>query len=321
METILTSKITAKWAGLSLLKFLSTRFKYHTESEWRRLISEGKVRVNDAIARPDDVLSNGDSVSYAVVLKEPPVNSNIRIVHDDEFFVVASKPPNLPSHADGNFITHTFIYILNQMICAKNARPYKLINRLDRETSGLIIASNNVSAHKNLARQLEAGQVHKEYIAVVRGEIRENTFTVDGPIVSDTQSKISIRRKVGMKGMDGVRTAVTSFEVIERLEGYTVLRCIPKSGKTAQIRVHLAHAGYPLAGDKLYGQSDEEFLEYVSRVRAGNYETLPWMDAPRQMLHAFELSFAHPISGELLRYSDPLPEDIRAFIEEKRIAR
>ncbi len=319
METILFSKITSKWAGLSLLNFLSTRFRYHTESEWRRLIFEGKVRVNDAIANPDDVLSNGDSVSYAVVLKEPPVDSNIRIVHADEFFVVASKPPNLPSHADGNFITHTFIYMLNQMMRAENCRPYKLINRLDRETSGLIVASNNPLAHKNLARQFEAGQVHKEYIAVARGEIRENSFTVDGPIVPDAQSTISIRRKVEINPMENRRVAITFFEVIERLNGYTMLRCIPKSGKTAQIRVHLAHAGFPLAGDKLYGRSDEEFLEYVSRVRAGNYETLPWMDAPRQMLHAHRIMFVHPSINMTVEYIDPIPDDMKLFIEERRI--
>lgn len=320
METTLTTKITASWVGKSLIWFLCTRFKYHTESEWRTLISDGKVLVNTAFAKPDAVLSLGDIVSYRVVLCEPPVNTDIKIVSADEYFLVASKPANLPSHADGNFIKHTFVYVLNEMMRTKgNHTPYKLINRLDRETSGLIVASNNQSAHKNIARQFETGQVYKEYIAVTRGEVLKDSFIADGPIVPDADSSISIRRKVGIRGMDSTRSAVTSFEVIERLRGYTLVRCIPKSGKTAQIRVHLAHAGYPLAGDKLYGRSDEEFLEYVGRVRKGDYQMLPWMDAPRQLLHAHRLIFIHPATHRIVEYVDPIPADMQLFIEDRRI--
>lgn len=319
METTLTSKISASWAGKSLIQFLAVRFKYHSESEWRDLISEGKVLINDNRTIPDAILALGDVVSYRVVLREPPVNSNIRIVYEDECLLVASKPPNLPSHADGNFITHTFIYLLNEMMRGKKCPPYKLVNRLDRETSGLIVASNDPESHKNLARQFETGKVHKEYLAVARGVIEKSTFTVDGPIIPDKNSKISIRRTVGEKGEAGARAAATSFEVIEKLRGYTLVRCIPESGRTAQIRVHLAHIGHPLAGDKLYGRSDEEFLEYVAHVRAGNYELLPWMDAPRQMLHAHRLVVTHPKKDVQMEFSDPLPADMVSFIEEREI--
>lgn len=317
METTLSSKITPLYAGKKLIDFLSSRFKYHSQIEWRNLILEGKVMLNNEPAAPEAILSIGDIVSYHVILNEPPVNTNIRIVYEDEYFVIASKPANLPSHADGNFITHTFVYLLNEMMGKQHA-PYKLVNRLDRETSGLIVASNNSDAHKNLSRQFETSKVQKEYIAIVRGEIDQDNFIVDGPIVSDPHSRISIRRAVGISGSPGAREAKTVFEVIERLCGYTVVRCIPQSGRTAQIRVHLAHAGYPLAGDKLYGRSDDEFLEYVARVRSGNYDLLPWMDAPRHMLHAHRLSFNHPAHGMPVSFTDPLPEDMQLFVEEKR---
>ncbi len=320
METVLTSKISSSWAGISLLQFLSTRFKYHSEREWIALIYSGKVLINENRARPESMLARGDVVSYHVVLREPPANTNIQIVYEDEYLLAASKPPNLPSHADGNFITHTFIYILNEMMRAKgNCIPYKLVNRLDRETSGLILASNNPAAHKNLSRQFETGQVRKEYIAVARGVVHEDSFSVEGTIVPDSESRISIRRKVGITGGCGKHPVVTSFEVIERLRGYTLIRCIPGSGKTAQIRVHLAYAGFPLAGDKLYGRSDEEFLEYVARVRAGNYESPEWLDAPRHMLHAHRLVVLHPGKHVEMEFADPLPDDMASFIQAQQI--
>jgi RluA family pseudouridine synthase len=319
METILESKISPAWSDTTLIVFLSSRFKYHSESEWQKLIFEEKVLLNNNPARSDTVLRVGDVVSYHVVLREPPVNTDIRIVYEDDELLVASKPPNLPSHADGNFITHTCIYLLNQMMREKAMRqPLKLVNRLDRETSGLIVASKNRRAHKDLARQFEAGKVHKEYIAIARGEMLETSFEVDGLIVPDSKSKISIRRMVGEKGTPHARESKTSFEVLESLCGYTVVRCIPHTGRTAQIRVHLAHRGYPLAGDKLYGRSDEEFLDYVSRVRAGNFEPLSWMDAPRQMLHAHRLIFLHPASGKEVACEDPLPDDMQKFIKLHR---
>ncbi|MCX7678617.1 MAG: RluA family pseudouridine synthase [Spirochaetes bacterium] len=318
METILKTRIAPSWAHMRLIQFLSLRFRYHSESEWKLLIHEGKVLVNNSSVSPDFILSVGDVVSYRVSLREPPVDKHIRIVYEDEYFLVASKPPNLPSHADGNFITHTFIYLLNEMMKSHSRKnPYKLVNRLDRETSGLIVATNNPEAHKDIARQFELGKVYKEYIAIARGEILNDTFTINGPIIPDAKSKISIRRTVGEKSK-GVRDAITSFEVIERLSGYTVVRCIPQSGKTSQIRVHISHAGHPLAGDKLYGHSDDEFLEYVTMVRKGNYLPLPWMDAMRHMLHAYKLSFVHPKDRTLKEFVDPIPEDMVQFIEKHK---
>lgn len=317
METTLITKITTKWAKISLVQFLSTRFKYHTEDEWKELIFRGKVLVNNSLAHPDYVLSVGDLVLYQVLLREPPVNKNIRIVYRDEYFLVASKPPNLPSHADGNFITHTFIYLLNEML-KTNKQPYKLVNRLDRETSGIIVASNNMKAHKEIARQFEKGEVYKEYIAIVRGEINEDEFAIEGDIVPDINSKISIRRTVAPHNAEKPTKVVTMVQLIERLQGYTVVRCIPKGGKTAQIRVHLAHAGYPLAGDKLYGRSDEEFLEYVSMVRNGVYKYLSWMDAYRHMLHAQKLSFVHPHTHRAVEFIDPLPDDMLKFVQKHK---
>ena len=204
------------------------------------------------------------------------------------------------------------------MAAAGHGGPVKLVHRLDRETSGIMVVGKTDSAHRILVKQFEEGSVEKEYRAVVRGAVAEDIFEVGGAIGPDGGSAVSIRKKVVPEGTPGSRTAFTRFEVIERYAGATLLRCLPATGRTNQIRVHLAHAGYPLAGDKLYGRSDDQFLEFVRRARQGLFNPLPWMEAPRHLLHAGRLSFSHPVTGERVSFECPMPDDMKLFIEKNR---
>ena len=318
-ETTLASRITQNNAGQRLIDFLCSRFKYHGREEWEKLIGSGKAAVNGKSSVPGYVLKKNDTVSYTVVLREPPVDPDIRIIHEEASFLVACKTGNLPSHADGNFIKNTFIYILRQKMKAGGYDgPVKLVHRLDRETSGIMVVGKTDDAHRTLVRQFEEGLVEKEYLAVCRGIIADDIFTVGGAIATDTESSISIRKKVVAEGTAGSRAALTRFEVIERFAGSTLVRCIPATGRTNQIRVHLAHAGHPLAGDKLYGRTDEQFLDFVRNARGGNFDPLPWMDAPRHLLHAAKLSFNHPLAGERVTFEYPMPDDMRSYIENAR---
>ncbi len=317
--TTLSSVIKKQNEGIRLIDFLCSRFKYHKREDWEKLIGDGSLRVNTNASSPGYILKNKDIVTYSVVLHEPPVDSNIRIIHDEDAFLVAFKPGNLPSHADGNFIKNTFIYLLKNMIaCQGYHGPVKLVHRLDRETSGIILAAKQKESHNILIHQFEAGTVEKEYIAISRGIIQKNSLIVNGAISMDIKSKISIRRRVVPDGTPGSLTAVTRFEVIERLNDYTLLRCLPATGRTNQIRVHLDHIGHPLAGDKLYGRSDEQFLEFVRNARNGIYKPLSWMDANRHMLHASKLAFLHPVTGKRVSFQSPVPEDMLCFIEKAR---
>lgn len=315
-ETILTSRITQNHAGQRLIDYLCSRFRYHGREEWIAIIGQGKASVNGKPSSPDCVLKKNDTVSYAVVLREPPVDRGIEILHEEGSFLVAGKPGNLPSHADGNFIKNTFIYILRErMKAAGYDGPVKLVHRLDRETSGLLVVGKTDDAHRDLVRQFEEGTVGKEYMAVARGVIAEDSFEVSGAIAPDAESAISIRKKVVPEKTPGSRAASTRFKVIERFAGATLVRCIPATGRTNQIRVHLAHAGHPLVGDKLYGRTDEQFLEFVRNARAGNYGPLPWMDARRHLLHASKLSFDHPVTGLRVMFECPVPDDMWVYIE------
>jgi 23S rRNA pseudouridine1911/1915/1917 synthase len=318
-ETTLSSRISSGHAGLRLIEFLSSRFKYHTREEWSCIILRGSVTVNGAASEPDYTLKKNDTVAYTVVLREPPVDPAIRIIHEEDTFLVAYKPGNLPSHADGNFIKNTFIYILRGSMAARGYRgPVKLVHRLDRETSGIMVVGKSDDAHRNLVRQFEEGAVEKEYLAVARGVIEESIFEVNGAIIPDADSAVSIRKKVVPVSTPGSRHASTRFEVIERLRCATLLRCLPATGRTNQIRVHLSHAGHPLVGDKLYGRTDGQFLEFVRRAREGDFGPLPWMDAPRHLLHASRLCFKHPATGVSVSFESHMPDDMRLYIEKNR---
>jgi 23S rRNA pseudouridine1911/1915/1917 synthase len=284
------------------------------------MIGLGKVTVNGKTTEAEHLLKKDDIVSYSDVLREPPVDSNIQVLHEEETFLVASKPGNLPSHSVGKYIRNTFIFLLRQRMAGKGFQgTIHLAHRLDRETSGIIVAAKTAIAHRSLLRQFEAGTVKKEYIAVARGIINHDSFEVKGFLVPDRDSCISIRKKVVFDDAAGSKYSDTAFDVMERLASSTMVRCRPVTGRTNQIRVHLKHAGHPLVGDKLYGRTDDEFLAFVRNVRAGNYDLLPWLEAPRHLLHASRLVINHPISGEVLAFDAPLPEDMRSFIRTNRL--
>jgi RluA family pseudouridine synthase len=318
-ETRLSLRITSLFAGRSLLDFHTQRFKYQTTEEWELEIGRGKVTVNGKSSSVDYLLKIDDIVAYSFVHTEPPVDINLQIMHEEETFLVANKPGNLPSHSDGKYIRNTLIFLLRQRLADKGfLGALHLAHRLDRETSGIIVAAKTKSAHQSLLRQFEARTVAKEYIAIVRGVINNPSFEVKGFLVPDQDSRISIRKKVVSDDGAGAKYSATAFEVMERFASSTMVRCRPVTGRTNQIRAHLAHAGHPLVGDKLYGRTDEEFLYFARNVRAGCYDLPPWLEAPRHLLHASELIINHPISGELLAFNAPVPEDMKSFIRNNR---
>jgi RluA family pseudouridine synthase len=320
-ETVLQSKVPAHLAGEHLSAYLSRRFRYQTKEAWENLILSGKVTVNGEKASPGLKLHKGDRVAYSVVLKEPPVDRNIQILHEEDSFLVAAKPGRLPSHADGNFIKNTFIYLITQTLRNKGWKgDVRLVHRLDRETSGLMVVAKDKSAHLNLVQQFEQGKVGKEYLAVAKGRIEEEKFEVNGAIGRDPSSAISVRQKVVPEGTPNAKPALTYFEKIADLRDSTLLRCMPKTGRTNQIRVHLDSIGHPIVGDKLYGRTDEEFLEFIRHVKAGGDPAFTGrFEAPRHLLHASKLSFGHPQTGERLTFEAGLPDDMREFIKAKTL--
>jgi RluA family pseudouridine synthase len=316
-ETTLKSKVPQKSSGTSLLNYISGRFRYHSSSDWESRIRDGKVLINGGEASPESLVFGGDWVAYQVVLHEPPVDDNISILHEEARFLVAFKPGQLPSHADGNFIKHTFIYILGQRMWEKGYKgELRLAHRLDRETSGLLLVAKDLETEKKIKAQFERGQVKKEYLAVARGVIKDDSFEVGDAIGPDLSSAIKIRRAVVPSGTPDSKESFTRFEVLRRMKDSTYVRCLPATGRTNQIRVHLASLGHSIVGDKLYGRTDEQFLEYLRHVKAGgdpgfagHCETL------RHLLHASRLEFHHPHTGKPVVFKAELPLDMEKYLQ------
>ena len=320
-ESILQSKVPQKHSGSRLVDYLAIRFPYQSREMWNKKILDKEVLVNGEPCQPEKIVSHGEQVAYKVILKEPKVDKNIFLIHEEESFLVAHKPGQLPSHADGNFIKNTFVYLLNEMMSAKgNVRPLRLVHRLDRETSGMMVVARNKIAHTCLMRQFEEGSVEKEYMAIVRGRPEKDQFEVSGWLGRDPHSSVTIRHALLPEGSEDARQSRTLFEKVRELPDATLVRCLPKTGRTNQIRVHLAHIGHPVIGDKLYGKTDPEFLEFIHHVKAGGDPAFAGSaETARQMLHASKLTFNHPDSGERVSFSDPLPDDMQKYIDIKKI--
>jgi len=316
-STELKTKVPPGAEGVILIHYLMNRFRYKDKEAWEKEIREGRVTLNKAPTVPDQPLKARDLICYRVDLKEPEVDRDVRILHREEGFLVALKPAHLPSHADGNFIKNTFVGVLGELLLSQGSkeRP-RLVHRLDRETSGLMAVALTKEALRALTKQFEEGRVEKEYLALVKGEVAWERTEVGGSVARDPESSITIRRKVVPYGTPDSQPALTLLEKVRSGNGASVLKCFPKTGRTNQIRVHLDSIGHPVVGDKLYGRSDAEFLEFVAFAKEGG-DPRKWekAGAPRLMLHASRLSFKHPMTGAPLTFEAPLPPDMAAFIE------
>jgi len=312
-ETILQCKVPPAYHGVTLSDFLCARFPYQTREAWEDLVRRGKVRVNGQKTSPKQPVHKNNVVSYAAALQEPPVDPTIDILHEEDAFLAASKSGNLPCHSDGQYITHTFVHLLKEK---KEAEGYSgflgLAHRIDRETSGILLVAKTQETLKTLSTAFERCEVEKHYLAWVIGVVNEERFERRDPIGRDPESTISIRRKALAEGTPDALPAHTQFEVVERRNDRTLVRCLPLTGRTHQIRVHLEAAGYPVVGDKLYGRKDKDYIEFINLAKQG--ATVDWaarFGAARQLLHASRLTFQHPITGERVSYEAPLPPDMR----------
>ncbi|MDE6108530.1 MAG: RluA family pseudouridine synthase, partial [Oscillospiraceae bacterium] len=240
---------------------------------------------------------------YSVLLPDPeptealPQNIPLDIVYEDADVIVVTKPVGMvvhpaPGHPDGTLV-NALLYHCGDSLSGINGvlRP-GIVHRIDRDTSGLIIAAKNDAAHLSLAAQLEEHSLYREYHAVVTGGLREDTGTVEAPIGRHPID----RKKMAVDKQKG-RPAVTHYEVLERYPGYTYVKCLLETGRTHQIRVHMASLGHPLLGDTVYGSKK------------------PVPGLVGQCLHAKKLTFTHPATGEMLTVECDLPYWFRAVLE------
>ena len=250
-----------------------------------------------------------------LVLQAPaetgPFGFEPAVVFEDSDLVIVSKPPGVPVHATRRVVSHHLIGWLR----ATRGSGVALAHRLDRETSGLVVSTKNSQAARHLGSAFARGSISKEYLAVVFG-VPPQSFVVDAPVGPDTRSAVHIKQAVRSRGG---QPATTRFQRLQRFAGHALVLARPVTGRRHQIRVHLAHAGYPIVGDKLYAAGERHFLNFLSRGLSD--AMVACLGAERQLLHAARLRFAHPRTNGPVDVSVPLPEDITAFLRRQGDAR
>ena len=297
----MTRELTAatEHAGVRLDAFLSADGAL-TRSQAARLIAEGRVRVNGKPAAKSARLSGGETVTVDVPqLREtalPPQDIPLDVVYEDDDVIVVNKPTGLvvhpaPGHPDGTLVNALLHHCGDSLSGVGGALRPGIVHRIDRDTSGLIIAAKNDYAHQFLSAQLADHTLARTYECIVVGALREDRGTVDAPIGRHP----SDRKKMAVEPRNG-RRAVTHWEVIARYNGVTHVRCRLETGRTHQLRVHMAHIGCPLAGDWLYGTEDKTLIA-------------------RPALHSYELWFTQPVTGQELHFTAPIPQDMQRLME------
>jgi RluA family pseudouridine synthase len=315
-EVTLTSVVGREFQDASLLDYLCTRFRYRNRGAWEAELAARRLMVNGRPADARTPVNPKDSVSYTAPRKEPAVATNIVVLWQDEHLLIVDKPAPLPVHSDGVFITNTLINLLR---VSTHNPALNLGHRLDRETSGVLALAKNKAVTARLMAAFEESSLEKWYLAVARGEAAFEEQLVRGGMGKDPLSKLDLRQKLYPQGTQDTKDSSTRFIVKERLKGYTLLACQPLSGRTNQIRVHLESLGLPLAGDKLYGRTDDFYLDFIRHVKAGGGQDFAGkVEHPRHLLHAWKLGLRHPMNGERMQWEAPLPEDMAAFIAARR---
>ncbi|MCA9729057.1 MAG: RluA family pseudouridine synthase, partial [Candidatus Eisenbacteria bacterium] len=302
-------RIPDGWESQRLDRYLAARFPYRSRAQWMELIRAGQVRVNGRTVRPSQRVSPGTLVEYRPSeTSEPEVSADIRILHEDDFVLVVDKPPDLPLHPSGKYFRNTLLSVLLERRGETLDEPgVRVVHRLDRETSGVVVFGKSPEATAFLAAQFEHRQARKRYLALVYGDPPAE-FAVEARLGPRAGSRI--RKAVGIVGPGEGASARTVFRRLAGGGDLGLVEARPETGRLHQIRVHLQHAGYPVVGDKMYGPDEGLFLKLVDG-ETYTPEDHARLLLPRQALHAWRLTLRHPRTGSTVTWTAPVPEDMR----------
>ena len=310
-----TVDVEAESAGQRLDAWLARALPDLSRARIQALIAEGAVTVDGASVRASSRVRAGQRVAVAVPELSEAVpraeDISLAVVYEDGQLLVVNKPAGLVVHPGAGTPSGTLVNALLHHVRDLSGiggvlRP-GIVHRLDRGTSGLIVVAKSDEAHRGLAAQFASRSVEKQYLAVVHGVPRPRTGTIDAPIGRHPVQ----RKKMSVTSPRG-RAARSSYAVEEALDGAALLRVRIHTGRTHQIRVHLASAGHPIVGDATYGGS-----RAPSSKAAAARETIAAF--PRPALHAAALAFEHPVTGERVSLEAPLPEDMAQLVQALRL--
>ncbi len=326
-------------ADRTILAFLSLRFPYRTSFEWQQLLAEERLILNHRTATEDMVVAAKDRVEFKVPEKdEPPVNSVYSVLFEDDCLLVVNKSGNLPIHPAGRFFNHTLWALLKR---DRPEMPVHFVNRLDRETSGIVVVAKGPEIAGRCAAALAHPDAAKIYTAIVEGEF-PYTLQAEGVLTPHPRSRV--RKKLafvptpgsscaeqisrlpdriisardyepGDDRKGGAKRIATSFKKIGGDNQLSILAARLRSGQTHQIRATLESLGFPLVGDKLYGVDEAIFLRFINDSLTDADRRRLRLD--RQALHAARLTFTHPDTLKPIDITAPIPEDMATCLDQK----
>ncbi|GBC92455.1 Ribosomal large subunit pseudouridine synthase D [bacterium HR15] len=317
--------------GSRLDKWLAERFPQVSRQRWQEWIEAGGVQVNGERVKPAYKLRTGDRVEYTLPPERPPAIDlrpepiPIEIVYEDDQLLVVNKPRGLtvhpaPGHPHGTLVNALLAYAPR---LAQGSAPFRpgIVHRLDKDTTGLLIVAKTDHAHARLAADLQQRAIERRYLALVWGEPKWEQHSVDLPI---GRHPVERKRMIAFShpkqpGAATARPARTHLTVRQRWRGFALLEAKLETGRTHQVRVHLSAIGHPVVGDPLYGgRRPLPASLYPPAMHARIQAALDTL--PAQLLHAYALAFHHPLTGEPIRLTAPLPDDFKQLIALLRSA-
>lgn len=305
-------------------KYMACHLEDTSRHRVQNAIKSGYVRVNDKVAKANVIVRPGDVIRFVMPYERHgfevlPENIPLNIVYEDDDLLIVNKPAGMvvhPGHGhfDGTLINALAYHLgISQGPDAEDDRMGILVHRIDMDTSGLLVVAKNDEAQLNLAQQFFVHSIERKYVAVVWGNIKEDEGTIVGNIGRDPNDRLKFRV---YQEEDKGKHAVTHYRVLERFGFVTVVECRLETGRTHQIRVHMAYIGHPLFNDARYGGA--EIRKGTIYAKYKQFIQNCFEICPRQALHAKTLGFVHPRTGKPVSFDSPLPEDMTALLEKWR---
>jgi 23S rRNA pseudouridine1911/1915/1917 synthase len=315
--------VTRKADGTRLDQYLVSAFPGHSRSSIQKVIEAGTVTVNGQPVKASYRVRDGDQIrfwlpdpsAHAPVAEDIPLD----IIYEDEFLVVINKPTDMVVHpAKGNWsgtLVNALRFHFDHLSSLNGDYRPGIVHRLDRDTSGVILVAKDEATHRELGLQFEYRKIFKEYLAITQGVLDRDSDYIERAIGPHPRDREKMAAYSYVDEERDIKEACTYYEVIERFDGFSFCRCHPKTGRTHQIRVHLACIGCPVLADKAYSGRDCLRLSDLTRnVEPGSDEVL----LPRQALHAHRLRFLHPRTQRWIEAEASLPADMTRTLEVLR---
>lgn len=312
----LTLRVSSNIKQRRLDKYLQGRLSQFSRTTIQKLIKEQGVTVNENYAKPSSKLSPGDVVD--LILPPPeikeimPENIPLNIIYEDEDIIVINKQADLIVHPARGYkkgtLVNALVYYAKQL--SKGSEDFRpgIVHRLDRNTTGVLVAAKNDTAHWRLARQFEKRLTRKHYLAIVHGTPELSADCINKPLAVHPviRERFAVRPEIG-------KEAITFYEVLEKFRGYSLLKLDIRTGRTHQIRVHMSYIKHPIVGDEMYGG------KIVYRWQIEDKEAQPQEPLiARPALHAWQLELTHPTTNKQMTFEAPLPDDMQQMLAELR---